>query len=154
VVTVNATAAATLYTVTFNSNGGSAVSPATQASEGASITMPAAPTYAGHTFQGWVIGGTTYDPEDPYTPEANVTAYATWKENCAGGGGSGATLFTQNFNSATEVAYEDRASSKLSITTSSGNNIVGNTAASQFTSITADKKELKCSAFLINFLMP
>ena len=138
--TIEFTTAAALYTVTFNSNGGSAVSPITQASEGASIAMPAAPTYASHTFQGWVIGGETFDPSDSYTPEANVTAYATWKANCAGGGGSGATLFTQNFNSATEVAYEDRAGSKLSITTSSGNNIVGNTAASQFTSITADKK--------------
>ena len=134
------TPVATLYTVTFNSNGGSAVSPITQGSAGASITMPAAPTYAGHTFQGWVIGGTTKAAGASYTPAANVTAYATWKANCAGGGGSGATLFTQNFNSATAVAYEDRAGSKLSITTSSGNNIVGNTAASQFTSITADKK--------------
>ena len=133
-------AASTLYTVTFNSNDGSAVSPITQASEGASITMPAAPTYASHTFQGWVIGGTTYAAGASYTPTANITAYASWKETCAGGGGSGATLFSQNFNSATEVAYEDRASSKLSITSSSGNNIVGNTAASQFTSITADKK--------------
>ena len=139
-ITANFAADATLYTVTFNSNGGSSVDAIEQASAGASITMPAAPTYAGHTFQGWVIGGTTYAAGASYTPAANVTAYATWKENCAGGGGSGATLFTQNFNSATEVAYEDRAGSKLSITTSSGNNIVGNTAASQFTSITADKK--------------
>ena len=137
------TPAATLYTVTFNSNGGSTTPDAIeQASEDASITMPAAPSYSGYTFQGWVIGGTTYAAGASYTPTANITAYASWKADCAGGGGggSGATLFSQNFSSATEVAYEDRASSKLSITTSSGNNIVGNTAASQFTTITADKK--------------
>ena len=93
-ITANFEADATLYTVTFNSNGGSSVDAITQASEDASITMPAAPTYTGHTFQGWVIGGTTYDPEDPYTPEANVTAYATWKENCAGGGGGSTTLIS------------------------------------------------------------
>ena len=93
-ITANFAADATLYTVTFNSNGGSSVSPIEQASAGASITMPAAPTYSGYTFQGWVIGGTTYDPEDPYTPEANVTAYAIWKANCAGGGGGGSTTTT------------------------------------------------------------
>ena len=74
-----------VFTVSFNSNGGSAVSPITQASEGASITMPAAPTYADHTFQGWVIGGNTYAAGASYTPTANVTAYATWKADCAGG---------------------------------------------------------------------
>ncbi len=74
-----------VFTVTFNSNGGSAVSPISQATTGASITMPAAPTYADHTFQGWVIGGTTYAAGASYTPTANVTAYASWKADCAGG---------------------------------------------------------------------
>ena len=83
---ITITAAAVLvYTVTFNSNGGSAVSPISQATTGAAITMPAAPTYADHTFQGWVIGGTTYAAGASYTPTANVTAYATWKADCAGG---------------------------------------------------------------------
>ena len=95
VVTVNASAAATLYTVTFNSNGGSTTPDAIeQASEDASITMPAAPTYSGHTFQGWVIGGTTYAAGASYTPTANITAYASWKADCAGGGGGGSTTTT------------------------------------------------------------
>ena len=84
-------AAPTLYTVTFESNGGSDVSPIEQASEDASITMPAAPTYSGYTFQGWVIGGTTYAAGASYTPTANVTAYASWKGTCAGGGGGSTT---------------------------------------------------------------
>ena len=79
--------AGTLYTVMFDTNGGSAQASISQASEGASISMPAAPTKSGYTFVNWVIGGTTFDPSDSYTPTANVTAYATWKENCAGGGG-------------------------------------------------------------------
>ena len=95
---ITITAAAVLvYTVTFDSNGGSAVSPISQASTGASITMPAAPTYADHTFQGWVIGGTTYAAGASYTPTANITAYATWKADCAGGGGGSTTLFSTDF---------------------------------------------------------
>ena len=75
-----------LYTVTFNTNGGSSVASITQASVGASITMPAAPTKSGYTFNGWQIGS-TYAVGASYTPTANVTAYATWKTNCPGDDG-------------------------------------------------------------------
>ncbi len=83
-----------VYTVTFESNGGSSVASITQASEGASITMPSAPTYASHTFVDWVIGSTTKEAGASYTPTANVTAYARWKETCAGGGGGSTTLIS------------------------------------------------------------
>ena len=137
--TVTVNAAATLYTVTFNSNGGSSVDAITQGSAGANITMPAAPTYADHTFQGWVIGGTTYAAGASYTPTANITAYASWKETCAGGGGGGATLFSQNFNSATEVAYEAdiERTYKVGGTTLSG--LVGS-SANLFNFVGCDKK--------------
>lgn len=98
------TAAPTLYTVTFNSNGGSAQASITQASEDASITMPAAPTKASNTFQGWVIGGTTYAAGASYTPTANITAYASWKENCTGGGGGGSAI-TWDFTDMEAVAF-------------------------------------------------
>ena len=116
--------APTLYTVTFNSNGGSAVSPIEQASEGASITMPAAPTYTGHTFQGWVIGGTTKAAGASYTPAANVTAYATWKANCAGGG-SGSTEVYNGENVAkgntTASGWTINNSSDMTLTSGSSN---------------------------------
>ena len=142
VVTVNASAAATLYTVTFNSNGGSAQASITQASEDASIEMPSAPTYASHTFQGWVIGGTTYAAGDPYTPTADITAYASWKADCAGGGGggSGTTLFSQDFNSATTIYVKNTTNVAKSLDGTNGINILGSTAASQFTSFYGDKK--------------
>ena len=89
-------APATLYTVTFNTNGGSSQSSITQASEGASITMPSAPTKSGYTFQGWVIGSTTKDASASYIPTANVTAYASWQANCSDGA---TTTTTFNFNS-------------------------------------------------------
>jgi len=88
-------APATLYTVTFNTNGGSSQSSITQASAGAEITMPSEPTKSGYTFQGWVIGSTTKAAGAGYTPTANVTAYASWQTNCSDGA---TTTTTFNFN--------------------------------------------------------
>lgn len=75
------------YTVTFNSNGGSTTpDPITQTAVDGAITMPAAPTKSGYTFVNWMIGGTTVAAGGSYTPPTDVTAYATWKADCAGGG--------------------------------------------------------------------
>ena len=62
-------------TITFDSNGGSAVAPITQL-YGTSVTAPAAPTLAGYTFGGWTPDGV------PATmPSANVTLVAQWTIN-------------------------------------------------------------------------
>jgi len=47
------TGGAATYTVTFDSQGGSAVSNLTGVSAGATISEPTAPTKAGYTFEGW-----------------------------------------------------------------------------------------------------
>src|SRR5208282_5594985 len=68
-------------TITFNSEGGSAVSAATGL-EGTTVTLPAAPTYAGYTFNGWFSspsGGTALT--SPYTLTASTTLYAQWTAN-------------------------------------------------------------------------
>jgi len=58
-------------TITFNTDGGSAVSPITQ-DEGTAVTRPADPTKAGFTFMGWV-------PDVPETmPVDDVTCVAQW----------------------------------------------------------------------------
>lgn len=99
-----------VYTVSFNTNGaGGSVSPIEQSTYGGSITMPSAPSYTNYTFQGWVIGGNAYDPTDSYTPTANVTAYASWKATCAGGGGDPVVL--KLFDGSTDEAF---ASSPIS----------------------------------------
>ena len=73
------------YTVTFNSNGGSAVSPITQASEDASIAKPSDPTRASYEFDGWyATAGEKISW--PYTPTADITLYARWEEECDAGG--------------------------------------------------------------------
>ena len=65
-------------TVTFNAEGGSTV--ASQSGlQGTTITLPAAPTLAGDTFNGWFVaptGGSALT--SPYTLAGSVTLYAQW----------------------------------------------------------------------------
>ena len=65
---------ATSYTLTFDTNGGSAIAPITQ-DYGTAITAPADPTKTGYTFAGWT-------PAIPTTmPAENMTIKAKWTVN-------------------------------------------------------------------------
>ena len=65
---------ATSYTLTFDTNGGSAIAPITQ-DYGTAITAPADPTKTGYTFVGWT-------PAIPTTmPAENMTIKAKWTVN-------------------------------------------------------------------------
>ena len=73
-MTLTAKWTANSYTITFDTNGGSAVAPITQ-DYGTDITAPAAPTKTGYTFMGW-------EPEIPATmPAENMTITAKWRIN-------------------------------------------------------------------------
>ena len=62
------------YTITFNTNGGTAIAPITQ-DYGTAITAPENPTKTGYTFAGW-------EPELPETmPAGNLTITAQWTIN-------------------------------------------------------------------------
>lgn len=70
-----------VYTVTFNSQGGSEVTAQTVA-EGGKVTKPEDPTFTGYTFGGWYIDagctdGKEFDFEND-TVTANATLYANW----------------------------------------------------------------------------
>lgn len=71
------------YTITFDSNGGSAVQPI-KANAGAAITAPAAPTRDGFVFAGWyesTDGGATLSDAEfrfAYMPARVFTLYAKW----------------------------------------------------------------------------
>lgn len=68
------------YTVTFNSNGGSAVNSQT-VEYGSKVTAPDAPTYENHRFIGWCYdtkGEKTVDFDLPIT--GNIEFYAIWNE--------------------------------------------------------------------------
>jgi uncharacterized repeat protein (TIGR02543 family) len=96
-------------TVAFNSEGGTAVGSMT-APNGSSITLPAAPTRPGYTFNGWflaVTGGTALT--SPYTLTGSLTLFAQWTDNGGGGGPGASTTITQT--SPTKGVTSTKASS-------------------------------------------
>ncbi len=140
-----------LYTVTYNYNsatGGNGTASATQSTEGGSITLPT-PTRTNHVFDGWYTSGGTKAGVGggSYTPTADITLNAQWKATCSAagsGGGGGATLFSQNFYSATAVAYDaptnTTAKSLLYNSSNTLSGLVGN-GANLFTSIATSIKK-------------
>ena len=87
-VTISITAApeastATEYTVTYDVNGGDALTSSTvQVAVGDSVTLPTA-TRDGYTFLGWQPEGSTelLAAGAAYTPTTNVTLTAQWAQN-------------------------------------------------------------------------
>lgn len=80
------------YILSFNTQGGSSESPITDLFAGLDVTLPAAPTRTGYTFQNWNTqangGGASYDPGDPFImPGANTTLYAIWQQDGNSNGG-------------------------------------------------------------------
>ena len=86
------------YTITFDTNGGSAIAPITQ-DYGTNITAPANPTREGYTFMGW-------DKAIPATmPAENMTVTAQWEINqytitFDTAGGSTVAPITQDYGTA------------------------------------------------------
>jgi|GEM_PF-6147494 len=82
-VTVTANFAIDTFTVTFNSEGGSAVAPLTGIAYGGTITAPADPAYTGHTFAGWYKEDTYINPWvfSSDTVTSDITLYAKWTIN-------------------------------------------------------------------------
>ncbi|MBT1166839.1 InlB B-repeat-containing protein [Bifidobacterium simiarum] len=66
------------YTVSFNSNGGSAVA-SQKVSNGAKAVAPANPTRSGYTFAGWYHDSAKWDFSRPVT--GNLTLTAKWTRN-------------------------------------------------------------------------
>ena len=72
-ITVKAQWEINQYTITFDTNGGSEITPITQ-DYGTEITAPDNPTRKGYTFKGW-------DKEIPESmPAENITITARWKD--------------------------------------------------------------------------
>ena len=63
----------TTYTVTFNSNGGSAVN-STKVVENGKVSKPKDPTRANYTFLGWYLGETKFDFNTKITKSITLTA--------------------------------------------------------------------------------
>jgi uncharacterized repeat protein (TIGR02543 family) len=74
-------APAVVYTVTFDSRGGSAVAAAIDIPAGSTISAPADPTRGGYTFTGWFTdeAATRKWSFESDTVNGNITLYAGWK---------------------------------------------------------------------------
>ena len=97
-LTLNGTTTVNAYTITFDSNGGSAVSSVT-ADYGTPLTQPDNPTRTGYTFRGWYTD-TALTEAFLFTtmPAESVMLYAKWEAN----------TYTLHFDSAGGSAVEDR----------------------------------------------
>ena len=74
----------TVYTVSFNSNGGSAVQ-AMAVRAGDAVSSPTAPTRSGYTFNGWTLNGSAYDFSKAV--DSDITLTASWTRSSSGNGG-------------------------------------------------------------------
>jgi uncharacterized repeat protein (TIGR02543 family) len=102
---------AVVYTVTFESNGGSTVSALSNVASGAVITAPTAPTMAHYTFDGWYkeVGLTTLWNFTTDTVTADITLYAKWTPihftlTFESNGGSAVTALTNVMSGTTITA--------------------------------------------------
>ena len=76
---------ASLYTITFNANGGTGSMSSKTLSVGSSITLPSNTfTRSGYEFVGWNTNsygtGTSYTDGQTITPLGNISLYAQWKK--------------------------------------------------------------------------
>ena len=107
-ITVKAQWEINQYTITFDTNGGSEITPITQ-DYGTEITAPDNPTRKGYTFKGW-------DKEIPETmPAESMTVKAQWKINqytitFDTNGGSEIAPITQDYG--TEITVPDNPTRK------------------------------------------
>lgn len=86
------------YTVTFDSNGGSAI-PANVVKSGETVRVPASPNREDDEFISWLLNGTDYDFSTPVTED--ITLVAHWKSDSDSGGETGSVTRTMR-----EVALE------------------------------------------------
>ena len=107
-ITVKAQWEINRYTIAFDTNGGSEITPITQ-DYGTKITAPDKPTRKGYTFKGW-------DKEIPETmPAGNITVKAQWEINqytitFDTNGGSEIAPITQDYG--TEITAPDNPTRK------------------------------------------
>lgn len=106
------------YTVSFETNGGSYVSSIFDVKHGATVTEPAAPTFAGYTFAGWLNGETAFDFNTPVTGNLTLTAkwepklvnytVVYWQENADDNGYSYVETATKRGYAGSEATFDEK----------------------------------------------
>lgn len=79
-----------VFTVTYNSRGGTEVAPATNVPRGALLTLPETPTREGYLFSGWYADEARTRAWDfvADTVQQDLTLYAGWESASAPGNGA------------------------------------------------------------------
>lgn len=134
-----------LFTVTFDSLGGSAVSTITGVSAGSTISAPAAPTNSGYTLAGWYKEAACTNAWNfsTGTVTTNVTLYALWTSNSSGSGG-GSVSSGGNSGGSTTTVTTDNGTTTATIGATVEAGTVGTVVASATTTQISDA--LKASA--------
>lgn len=94
------------YTLTFNTNGGSAISSITETSGTVIDLSTRKPTRSGYTFEGWYSDEALTTPITSVSLTKDTTVYAKWNKKSTNTGGSvSVTKYTLSFetNGGTEV---------------------------------------------------
>ncbi|WP_304508767.1 InlB B-repeat-containing protein [Anaerotignum sp.] len=85
-----------VFTVMFDSQGGSSVAKITDVTYGSTITAPNNPTRSGYSFAGWYTD-TNYTTEWDFTANAvtsAMTLFAKWSRNSSGGSSGGSSTYS------------------------------------------------------------
>jgi uncharacterized repeat protein (TIGR02543 family) len=108
-VPVTVTAAPPItYTVSFDSQGGSAVASITGVAAGSVITAPPAPTRPGYTFGGWYkeapcVNAWNFSTD---TVNGNITLYAKWTYSGGGSGGGSSSNSSSSADTPATPTYK------------------------------------------------
>ena len=110
-------AAQTLYTVTFDAQGGSGVAPVTGIVPGSRIAEPAAPTRDGYVFRGWYQESEYSSPWvfTEHTVNGNLTLYAKWEASPGAGTDAGAADTPNGGGKVESTAKTGDASAPLAV---------------------------------------
>ena len=156
-----------LYTVTFDSNGGSEIT-SRRVGENGSVIKPTDPTREGYTFLGWYLNGEEFDFNTKIT--SDITLTARWEEitnegegqggsGSGGGGGStgpiDVTSVSLNFKTiyldigetktVTARVYPSNATNRT-VTWSSSNNNIATVSNGNITGVSAGTVTITATA--------
>ncbi len=156
-----------LYTVTFDSNGGSEIT-SRRVGENGSVIKPTDPTREGYTFLGWYLNGEEFDFNTKIT--SDITLTARWEEitnegegqggsGSSGGGGStgpiNVTSVSLNFKTiyldigetktVTARVYPSNATNRT-VTWSSSNNNIATVSNGNITGVSAGTVTITATA--------
>lgn len=143
----------TLYTISFNANGGSGTMTSIEKAEGSSYTLPSCGFTApsGKTFDGWsyTSNGEKISTSS-ITINSNVTLYALWKDEITGLT-SPATILPSDLNTVTEKDWTQTITpitfvGNGTITSEQIRVFKGKTLTISSSSVTITKIEFTCTA--------